>query len=252
MFYSQFGEDRILALIFTHRGACVEVGANNGVDGSTTLFFEQKGWECVLIEPNPTLCRELRANRAAQVFECAASGSDGVSTLQVAVGADLAHQVSALGDAESAARILTQHGFATRAIDVPTRRLDDILEEARLRLPIDFISIDVEGHELQLLDGFSPERWRPRILIIEDNSSRWRSEVSRRMRDSGYVRFRRTGVNDWYASEADRRFGTPGHRLAYWPSMLKARGLMSTFRLVDRLRQFPGIDKLWRLVRAGA
>ena len=41
MFYSQFGEDKILSKIFQGKtqGVCVEVGANNGVDDSTSLFF---------------------------------------------------------------------------------------------------------------------------------------------------------------------------------------------------------------------
>ena len=57
MFHSQFDEDRILNGIFAGKspGICVEVGANDGVHGSNTLFFEKLGWQCVLIEPNPML-----------------------------------------------------------------------------------------------------------------------------------------------------------------------------------------------------
>ena len=45
MYYSQFGEDRLLAEIFHDkaRGQCVEVGANDGFHGSTSLYFEKLG-----------------------------------------------------------------------------------------------------------------------------------------------------------------------------------------------------------------
>lgn len=249
-FFSQFGEDRVLARIFAGRqnGVCVEVGANNGVYGSTTLYFERLGWECVLVEPNPDLCRNLRAERAGRVFECAASSASGVATLQVAIGSVLAHAVSALGGDESAALILKQHGLATRPVEVATRRLDEVLEEARLSGPIDFVSIDVEGHELELLKGFAVERWRPRILIVEDNGGSWFNDVSRELSRRGYLRFRRTGVNDWYAQRGDLRLSGGLRRLAYWPSMVMGRCLTLTLRVVDRLRRLPGGREVWALL----
>jgi FkbM family methyltransferase len=245
-YYSQFGEDRILDKLFQgkRKGVCVEVGANNGVDGSTSLHFEELGWDCILIEPNPTLCRELRARRKARLFECAASSESGKAILHVAIGAEQSHAVSALGDARKPAQILKEHGFKTAPVEVAIRRLDDILDEARPTGGIDFISIDVEGHELELLKGFSLDRWRPSILIIEDNSPVWESAVADYLGAQGYVRFRRTGVNDWYAHISRRELTSPGRRLAYYPSMLFGRTLMSALRaatpIVPVLRRLPG------------
>jgi len=247
MYYSQFGEDRLLDKLFQGKpgGVCVEVGANNGVVGSTTLFFEQRGWDCILVEPNPALCRELRAKRKAQLFECAASGATGVAVLHVATGAEQSHAVSALGDDQKSAEIFKQYGFRTEPVEVATRRLDDILEEARPPGGLDFISIDVEGHELELLKGFSLERWRPVVLIVEDNGSIWRSAVRDHLLARGYVRFRRTGVNDWYAHLSNRALAGPGRRLTYYPSMLFGRALTLTLRLVTpvapALRRVPGV-----------
>ena len=245
-FYSQFGEDRILDKLFQSKrdGVCVEVGANNGVDGSTSLHFEDLGWDCILVEPNPALCREIRGRRKARLFECAASSESGTAILHVAVGAEQAHAVSALGDERRSAQILQEHGFRTEPVEVPIRRLDDILDEARPTDGIDFISIDVEGHELELLKGFSLDRWRPVILIIEDNSSMWESAVSDYLKAQGYVRFRRTGVNDWYAHVSRPELTGPGRRLAYYPSMLLGRALMTALRaatpIVPVLRRLPG------------
>lgn len=233
-YYSQFGEDRLLEKIFQGkvRGVCIEVGANNGVDGSTTLRFEKLGWDCILVEPNPAMCSLLRARRKARLFECAASSVSGTAVLHVAVGAEQSHAVSALGDQQKPAQILKEHGFLTEAVEVATRRMDDILDEARPTGDIDFVSIDVEGHELEMLKGFSLDRWRPAILIVEDNSPMWEATVRDYLKAQGYVRFRRTGVNDWYAHVSNRALTGVGRRLAYYPAMIWNRMLMLALKAV--------------------
>jgi FkbM family methyltransferase len=50
---------------------------------------------------------------------------------------------------------------ADRAIDVKVRTLDEVLSEAKAQVPIDLMSVDVEGHELEVLSGFDFERWQP-------------------------------------------------------------------------------------------
>lgn len=207
MFYSQFGEDRILSRIFRgkRRGACIEVGANDGVYGSTSLHFERLGWRCILIEPNPELCREIRTRRKAELFECAASDRPGTLTLHVAQGAWRADGMSTVSDRPEDHARIRQLGFQTYDVHVRADTLDAILTAAGLQEPPDFISIDVEGHEQQVLSGFSLERWKPTVLIIEDNSATMNKAIGDYLARFGYLRFRRTGVNDWYAHRSNRR-----------------------------------------------
>ena len=244
MFYSQFGEDRLLSAIFSgaRTGSCVEVGANDGVNDSTTLHFEEQGWKCVLVEPNPELCQEIRKKRRGPLFECAASNQDGSATLHVAYGALRAHGVSGLGDARETSERIAKYGFAARPVTVRSRKLDDILEEARLPSNFDFISIDVEGHELQVLEGFSVERWRPTVILIEDNSEFADKSVGDYLRRFGYLPFRRTGVNDWYAHRTRRDLCTPSNR-AGW-NMARSKALARR-----RLRKVPGLVALVKLIR---
>jgi hypothetical protein len=153
--------------------------------------------------------------------------------------------VSALGDERKAAQILQEHGFRTEPVEVVTRRLDDILDEARPSASIDFVSIDVEGHELELLKGFSLDRWRPVVLIVEDNLPLWESTVPDYLKARGYVRFRRTGVNDWYAHVSNRALTGSGRQLAYYPSMVFGRalilGLKAMTLIAPALRRVPGV-----------
>jgi FkbM family methyltransferase len=246
-FYSQFGEDCLLAELFDGMddGLCIEVGANDGVNDSTSYHFEQLGWECILVEANPDLCNQIRQIRRGRLFECAASGTRGKAVLNVAVGPGRAHGVSSLGAAEAARERNASFGFATRQIAVETRTLDDMLSESRVQRQPNFVSIDVEGHELDVLRGFSLERWKPMILIIEDNANFRDSSVRDYLRRFGYFPFRRTGVNDWYAQRSDRSVLTTRRRLQW---LLAACGA----RLRGAARQLPGAARLVRKVRGAA
>ena len=83
-----------------------------------------------------------------------------------------------------------------RVIEVPVRTLDDILTEARAPVAFDLLSIDVEGHELEVLGGFDLARWRPRLVLLEDHVGNL--EKHRFLRAAGYRLIRRCENNGWY------------------------------------------------------
>jgi hypothetical protein len=97
---------------------------------------------------------------------------------------------------------IKQVGGAVKEITVRTATLDSLLAAAAFP-EIQFITIDVEGHEMAVLEGFTLEAHKPRIVIIEDNSVNGNRRVTTYMSARGYVHFRRTGVNEWYAHESD-------------------------------------------------
>jgi FkbM family methyltransferase len=199
--HAQFGEDRILAEIFGERtaGYCVEVGAHDGRNGSASYLFEKKGWQCLLVEPIPTLVEEIRKHRSCTVVNCAASSSEGEATFFVA---ERIESMSTLDLTPGRLASIKQSGGAVKETAVRTATLDSLLSEAGFP-EIQFITIDVEGHELAVLEGFTLAEYKPRIVIIEDNSEHGDPHVARHMSERGYVHFRRTGVNEWYAHESD-------------------------------------------------
>jgi FkbM family methyltransferase len=199
--YAQFGEDRILEEIFGDRaeGYCVEIGAHDGLTGSASYLFEKRGWQCLLVEPIPALVEEIRRHRACTVVNCAVSDREGAATLGVADGVE---EMSTLDLTPGHLEWIKRNGGAVKEITVPTATLDSLLAEAAFP-EIQFITIDVEGHEMAVLEGFTLEAHKPRIVIIEDNSIKGDPRVARYMSDRGYVHFRRTGVNEWYAHESD-------------------------------------------------
>jgi len=179
----------------------VEVGANQPHALSQTWELEQRGWTGVLIEPQPELANRLRRERTAQVFAvaCSSRASSGSSmTLH------LAGPHSSFDSNLNLAKV-KPHG----SISVPLLSLDEILLAAGAA-QIDFMSIDVEGHELEVLDGFDLPRWRPRLLLIEDLLLNLR--LHRYLTGRGYRWVRRTGINNWYVPEdTPVHLGLHGH-----------------------------------------
>ncbi len=199
--YGQFEEDRFLKEIFGERtdGYCVEIGAHDGLTGSASYPFEKRGWQCLLVEPIPESVEEIRKHRSCVVVNCAVSDKEGTATFGVANGAEA---MSTLDLTPSHLEWIKRAGGTVTEITVRTTTLNKLLEEAAFP-EIQFITIDVEGHEMEVLNGFTLEMHKPRIVIIEDNSVNGNPRVARHMSGHGYVHFRRTGVNEWYAHESD-------------------------------------------------
>jgi FkbM family methyltransferase len=225
-FYSQNGEDALLAMIFASCDAassvCIEVGAFNGVDLSNTLYFEELGWRCILVEPNPALCGVIRQRRSAILYECAASDRPGIKVLQVIPGAEEYSSV----DPRARPRERLPCGTDWHELVVTARTLDDILEDSGIST-LGFASIDVEGHELEVLQGFTLARWRPRVVLIEDSGDLLDRCMLDFMQSRGYRRFYRSGANDWYAAPGEAR-------LRNLPSLLRTGGF-----------HFKGLAKSW-------
>jgi FkbM family methyltransferase len=245
VFYSQFGEDKVLFEIFQRKtsGVCVDVGANNGVDDSISLFFEKIGWKCILVEPNPSLCQGMRAVRNALIYECAASNQSGTATLYVVEGAARSDGLSTISTDKKNHDRIKSYGFVSRPVQVRTMTLDEILADAQVDSDIDFISIDVEGHEYEVLEGFSPERWKPKIMLLEDNTNFENNIMSEHLKKFGYVRFLRTGVNDWYAHQTNKQLVNMRSKTRIMWTALKIKAK-------NRLRRILSIVKIRNFLRA--
>lgn len=173
-------------------GSCVEVGAFDGVTGGATLLFERLGWKCLLVEPNPEAALQATINRTSPVVACAAGGHAGEVDF---ISVDQSPQLSGASLSRRGQREAKKGQYTTRRIRVPMQTLDFMLDAHDFQPGIDFITIDVEGAEHGVLLGFNLKRWKPKILIVEDNGD---PRVSARLGANNYTRFLRTGVNDWY------------------------------------------------------
>lgn len=234
--YRDASEAALLQAYFQEaRGVFVEVGANDPIAGSQSFAFERRGWDGLLIEPLAECVQRLKSLRKAKVVEAAAgSPADEGKRLPLLVAgglSTLSSQIKQLVEPED-----------TRL--VPIRTLDSMLAEAGIDA-IDFLSIDVEGHELDVLSGFSIERYRPRLILLEDDAHTRAKHAYLTAR--GYVLVRRTNLNNWYVPSGTRfpvspygrwqlfrkmRLGVPLRRLRY--ARWARRKLNERHRLADR------------------
>jgi FkbM family methyltransferase len=200
-------------------GVFVEVGANGPIHKSQTWRLEQDGWTGLLVEPLAECASELRAHRKAIVEE-------------VACGPPELHGSDASLLARGSHSTLTVEGGDADVIfgeprKVPVRTLDSLLAKAGI-VHIDFLSIDVEGYEPEVLRGTNLGQLQPRLVLVEDKARGL--VVHRHMVRAGYKRVRRTGLNSWYVPNAAtfpvslfgrlqllRKcfLGVPFHRLAH-------------------------------------
>ena len=158
-------------------GFFVELGANDGVAQSNSLYFEKhRGWHGLLVEPSPHNFLKCLKNRSPQnsIFCAACVAFDYKpefvrmaysNLMSTALGLDsdipdprahvkLGQQF--LRDSE----ILFEYGALART-------LNDLLHEAQAPKAIDFLSLDVEGAELEVLRGINHTEYRFQYILVE-------------------------------------------------------------------------------------
>jgi FkbM family methyltransferase len=181
--FREADEQALLSAHLPAKGFFVEVGAYHPVASSQTWELEQRGWCGLLIEPIPEHAVSLRRERRARVFE-------------VACGRPEQHgRMMPIYVAGGLSSLKFPHG---PPMDVRVVTLDFVLAEGGAQ-HIDFLSVDVEGAELDVLRGFSFERYRPALILLEDFAERL--EKHKFMQARGYTRVRRTGNNSWYVRQ---------------------------------------------------
>jgi FkbM family methyltransferase len=187
--FPQEGETQTVGeFLDADRGFFVDVGANDPKNGSQTWLLEQRGWTGVLVEPQPDLAQRLRLERVAKVYAVACSTpADAGKSMTL----HLAGIQSSLNPDYFVFKMRREG-----AVEVPVKTLDEILEDANAPAPLDFVSIDVESREIDVLEGFDLERWRPNLLLIEDLVLDRR--LHRYLKGRGYKWVRRTAINSWY------------------------------------------------------
>lgn len=251
-FRSQFNEDRILANYFNDKtdGICIEVGAYNGEDLSNTYYFEKIGWDCILIEAIPELaetCREKR--RSSTVINCAVVDPDSPSSLEFEIAEDVKAMSSVSITNENLRKVKGYVGqLNIRRVLVPARTLDSILEERNFQT-LDFATIDVEGCEWKVLQGFTLSKWQPKVLIIERNGFFPSHKIMKHLHQNDYILQMTTGCNDWFYLSRKGSTSKPLYKLwLFWnyylsklPIVIPKYGALLFKRLLIKLNIFDAV-----------
>jgi|SRR5271165_4306535 len=213
-------------------GILVEVGAARPDYLSISARYRSSGWTVIAIEPNPAFC-ELHRGRGFEVLEyaCGDHDEDGVDFCvvnshgtQYENGEVSYESLSSLAIKDAYAK--TASSLDVSKIKVNLRRLDTILTtHAPDVQQIDILSVDVEGWELEVLEGLNLEKYRPRVMVIENlfRDRKYRAYMEAR----GYSLWRCLRPNDIYTNEAVGFGERYGYAAYQW-----------VFRRWERLRRF--------------
>lgn len=171
-FFSQFGQDKWLyENVFKDKtnGTFVEFGALDGIFHSNTYFFEKyMGWSGLCIEPNPSMYKELINNRCCRKLnEAVFFKNDYVDFVKIDGPVRGWSGVIYSMDTEHLRRIASNVEDKLKSIiQVPARTLEAILVSEGLYY-IDYMSIDVEGAETEILLTFPFEMFSIDVISVE-------------------------------------------------------------------------------------
>lgn len=180
----------------SYRGIAIDVGAYHNTWLSNTWKLESEGWQVYCLEPNERADLSQRRNVFTYAISNYISDEAPFYIYQAGYGPDGMAGYSGLIEHN-----LSETGIDPQVRTVSVRTMDWFLEKmCVVEKTIDFVSIDVEGSEMKVLEGFNLQRWQPKIICIENiDQEDWgiRHHIVR----EGYKFFKRLIYNDIYILE---------------------------------------------------
>jgi FkbM family methyltransferase len=194
-FFSQGGEDAILMGVFDYvlklnNGFFVDVGAYHPHKGSNTFLLYRRGWNGINIEPNPVLFKEFETHRTRDInLQIGISKAAGLMDYYVIEGTPSMNSFSL----ENIER-LGMKSQVTQTLRLPVLPLKEVFDKHLEGKNIDFLNIDTEGYEMEVLESNDWEKYKPSVIAIEQNNifslqDVLTSRVNEYLSGQGYIAF---------------------------------------------------------------
>jgi len=194
--YAEFGLDRAIKKDYVahiNKGVLVEVGAAHPDLLSFSKLFREAGWRCISIEPNPYFVN-FHKEKGNEIYQYACAdyvedNADFQATQWGYLETDLLTYESFSSIKIKQEYIDTQDfQLEIENIKVDIKTLDLVLEEAQLDQEIDILIIDTEGWELEVMKGFNHNKYKPKIIILEnyldlDSYTEYMNSIGYRLND---------------------------------------------------------------------
>jgi|694.fasta_scaffold44953_4 FkbM family methyltransferase len=200
---SQLGQDLwVLEQLGWKRGGFfVEFGATDGVLLSNSWLLEKHfGWKGICAEPNPKLFKRLQMNRSCVLSPACVYRTSGESMSFVLADAFGGIEDLGLNDEHTNRRVA--YASAGHIIQVTTTSLLDLLEQNEAPPIIDYLSIDTEGSELAILEGFDWSAYHIRCITVEHNFTNQRQLIRNLLESQGYTA-REAQWDDYYFKDLE-------------------------------------------------
>lgn len=198
---SQFLQDIWVLWVLQEKrnGFFVEFGAGDGVTNSNTHLLEKEyGWNGILAEPRKTAYSNCLAQRTAMSSPYAVTNGVGVMQFRETPIGELSclHGYENC-DGLAGARV---HG---EIYPVLTTTLDGLLQYHHAPDYIDYISIDTEGNEFEVLQAYSFKHYIQLITVEHNGQEERRQKIHSLLTSKGYIRVPGAPeIEDWYAHKS--------------------------------------------------
>lgn len=205
MYKSQYGQDSwVHENYFADKkdGVFLDIGAHDGETLSNTWFFEKElGWVGYCFEPIPAVYEKLIKKRSCYCENVAVWKEDCSKLFTIIDGysemlsgitesCPMQHQQRINGEVQQFQQKVTQ-------VDVKCRSINSIL--AQMNTPVDFLSIDVEGAEYDILSAINFEKYSINVIDCENNYEDFR--IREFLANRGFAFVARLGIDDIFAKK---------------------------------------------------
>lgn len=197
--HSQFLQDVFVlaALRCRRKGFFVEFGATDGMVGSNSYMLEKEyEWQGILCEPSHQFHEALRSRRSAQIDVRCVSGISGqIVNFTEVKGTGLSSMEATKSTGHS-----VFSSYKKKYYPVDTVSLTDLLRDKGAPKLIDYLSIDVEGAEYEILRTHDWEAFKFLVITVEHNYESRRQDIYDLLTSNGYTRVLSdiSLVDDWY------------------------------------------------------
>ena len=185
-FKGQIGQDIIAYLCLKNKknGFYIDIGAYDGINLSNTYIFEKLGWDGFCVEASPKTFEELKKNRKCDLYNCAVSSKNigKAKFLTSTVGVlDVLDTHNTAGHKE---RIERESDNNMEYIEVYTITFEELMSNYKNINHIDFMSLDIEGGELDVLRSIDFDKYSFGLITVEYNENY--NEILELMNSKGY------------------------------------------------------------------
>lgn len=208
MYHSQFDQDHwVIEEVFPNKtdGYFIEIGAADGIQFSNTKALEDLGWTGILVEPHPIMAALCRMNRKSQVIQKAIASHSGKVSFTAYDPRSGSHLLSGItkplepGYLEAFPQLAVS---PKEVIEVEALTVSDFLKEVTPPAVIHYLSIDTEGTELEILEGFPFEQYQVLSITVEHNAChvghKNQNDIFTILSRVGYTRVKTHPVDDFY------------------------------------------------------
>ena len=188
---SEIGQDKwVIGKMFpgVRDGYFLDVGSGHGTIGSNTKALEERGWTGICVDPFPI---HMDGRNCLMIKEVVSSESG--KTVKF-------HTHSGLGGIADTLGKWKDEASKSPAVELTTVTLAEILERAKAPTFIHFLSLDIEGAELDALRGIGLDKYRFGAMAIEHNEEEpKRTDIINYLRQYGYERVHTYRQDDFFA-----------------------------------------------------